>query len=132
MMFPDDSRAIESLAKVPFIAAFVLNVVSAIPAEEYRSSADEVPATIFPSVWIANEIIEVVIVGNEPSTVPSALYLFKPKVPATTNLPSLCTFIALTVAPGLVVKVVSRTLAVLYLFKPNAPPTKTKFTPATV
>ena len=64
MMFPDDSRAIESLAKVPFIAAFVLNVVSAIPAEEYRSSADEVPATIFPTVWIANEIIEVVIVGG--------------------------------------------------------------------
>ena len=68
MMFPDASKAIAVLSKFPFSAAFVLNAVSATPADEYLSNAVEVPAIIFPSLWSAREIIEVVIDGNEPST----------------------------------------------------------------
>ena len=49
IMFPDASKAIELLAKFPLSAAFVLNVVSATPADEYLNSAVEVPAMILPS-----------------------------------------------------------------------------------
>jgi hypothetical protein len=85
MILPDASNAIDLVSNTPFAAAFELNVVSVIPADEYRSNPVDVPARIFPSVWISNEIIEVVIVGNEPSSVPSALYRFRPNVPATRN-----------------------------------------------
>jgi hypothetical protein len=73
MMFPEASKAIDALSKLPFSAAFVLNVVSATPADEYLNNAVEVPAMIFPSLWIAREMIDVVIAGNASSTEPSAL-----------------------------------------------------------
>jgi hypothetical protein len=73
MIFPDASNAIEVLSKFPLSAAFVLKPVSATPADEYLNSAVEVPAIIFPSLWIAREMIDVDIAGNASSTEPSAL-----------------------------------------------------------